>query len=94
MPALVGRDAFTDFYAVAWKHFSEHLTVSDIHADGDALSAYLSTAISVHEDWLDCPIEPMYAGTQFTVSGRMSYHFRGEQICHIADAIDASTTTS
>lgn len=92
MPALVGRDAFTNFYALAWRHFSEQLTVSDIRADGDRLSAHLVTAISVHRDWPDCPIEPMHAGTDFTVSGRMSYHFRGDLICHIADD-DLSTTT-
>jgi ketosteroid isomerase-like protein len=93
MPALVGRDAFTAFYGLAWKHFAEHLTVSDVRAEGDRLSARLETAISVHADWPDCPIEPMYAGTQFTVSGRMAYRFRGAQICHIAEE-DPSTTTA
>jgi len=91
MPALVGREAFTRFYALAWRHFSEHLTVSDIRAHGDRLSAWIETAISVHEDWPDCPIRPMYAGTRFTVSGRMRYLFRADRICHIAD--DPSTTT-
>ena len=91
MPALIGRDAFTGFYALAWSRFSEHLTVSEIRAQGDRLSAYLDTAISVHADWPDCPIRPMYAGTRFTVSGRMRYLFRADRICHIAD--DPSTTT-
>lgn len=93
MPALVGRDAFTEFYSLAWRHFAEHLTVSDIRAEGDRLSAHLETAISVHADWPDCPIRPMYAGTQFTVSGRMGYRFRDDLICHIADD-DSSTTTA
>ena len=85
MPALVGRDAFTGFYALAWRHFSEQLTVADVRADGDRLSAYLVTAINVHHDWPDCPIRPMYAGMRFTVSGRMGYRFRDDRICHIAD---------
>jgi len=96
MPALMGRDAFTDFYALAWSHFSEQLTVSDVRADGDRLSAYLDTAISVHTDWPDCPIRPMLAGARFTVSGRMRYRFRADRICHIGDDlddIDPSTTT-
>jgi len=91
MPALVGRDAFTDFYARAWRHFGERLTVSDIRAADDRLSAHLDTTISVHTDWPDCPIRPMYAGTRFTVSGRMAYRFRDGLICRIAD--DDSPTT-
>ena len=35
----------------------------------------------------------MYAGTRCTVSGRMRYLFRADRICHIADDVDASTTT-
>ena len=93
MPALVGRRAFVDFYRTAWQHFDEELTVSDIRTDGDRLSAYLSTRIDVHTDWPDCPIRPMYAGTGFTVSGRMRYRFHDGLICHIADADTSPTTT-
>lgn len=94
MPALVGRDAFTEFYASAWRHFAERLTVSDIRTDGDDLSAYISNAISVHLDWPDCPIAPMHAGARFTVSGRMNYRFRGDRICRIAEDLHSSNTTT
>jgi ketosteroid isomerase-like protein len=94
MPALVGRHAFLDFYRTAWQHFDEELTVSDIRTEGDLLSAHLSTRIDIHTDWPDCPIRPMYAGTGFTVSGRMRYRFRGGLIRHIADDVDTSSTTT
>ena len=93
MPALVGRQAFLAFYGTAWQHFDEELTVSGIRTEGDMLSAHISTRITVHTDWADCPIRPMYAGAPFTVSGRMAYRFRGGRICHIAEVDHPSTTT-
>lgn len=94
MPALVGRHGFLDFYRTAWQHFDEELTVSDIRTEGERLSAHISTRISVHADWPDCPIRPMHAGEDFTVSGRMAYRFRGDLIRHIADDVDPSSTTT
>lgn len=94
MPALVGRHAFLDFYRTAWQHFDEELTVSDLHNEDDRLSAHISTRIRVHTDWPDCPIRPMDAGACFTVSGRMNYLFHGDRICHIAEDIHPSNTTS
>jgi ketosteroid isomerase-like protein len=93
MPALVGRQAFLDFYGRAWQHFDEELTVSGIRTEGNMLSAHISTGIKVHTDWADCPIRPMYAGAHFTVSGRMTYRFHRARICHIAEVDHSSNTT-
>lgn len=92
MPALAGRHAFLEFYRTAWQHLAEKLTISGVRTQGDLLSAHISNRISVHEDWPDCPIAPMYSGACFTVSGRMNYRFRGNRICHITEAVHPSTT--
>ena len=45
MPPLIGRHAFVDFYAEAWRHFEETITASDISADETALTAWIDGCV-------------------------------------------------
>lgn len=84
MPDLVGRDAFFDFYRLAWTRFDEVIAARVLESSATTLTAWIETRLDIVHDWLDCPIQPYRAGEVHEIAGEVRYEFRAGRIIHIA----------
>ncbi|MEP6843101.1 MAG: nuclear transport factor 2 family protein [Pseudolysinimonas sp.] len=84
MPDLIGRDQFFTFYRTAWTYFDETIEARVLSSEGDTLTAWIDTRLTIIRDWPDCPIQPYVAGEVHNVNGEVVYQFRDGLITHLA----------
>lgn len=84
MDALVGRQAFFDFYATAWSYFDEVISTRILATTSTTLTAWIETDLHIVRDWPDCPLEPYRAGDDHHYANEITYTFRDGKIVNIA----------
>lgn len=83
MDDLDGREAFFDFYRVAWQHFTEHVTGRIIEADEHHIRAWIENTLEVIKDWPDSPLRPYTKGEVIHLEGEMTYTLDRRRITRI-----------
>ncbi|WP_284990119.1 hypothetical protein [Arthrobacter sp. efr-133-TYG-120] len=83
MDDLVGRDAFFDFYRVAWRHLRENVSAQVLEADEKHIRALVQNTLEVIEDWPDSPLRPYVKGEIIQLAGEMTYTLDQRKITRI-----------
>lgn len=84
MDDLVGREAFFNFYNIAWQHFTERVTARIIESDEHHIRAWVENTLEVIADWPDSPIRSYKQGEVIHLAGEMTYTLDQRTITRIA----------
>ncbi len=83
--SLSSKQDFFNFYEKAWRHLTEHITVTDVRSTENQAFVELSNRIEVFRDYPDFPSRPLKAGDILNLKGTVAYTIKDSKIEHICD---------